>query len=116
MLAPAVFRRGSCVGNGKRLRGKAEFSFFLFRIRDGGVGSTLLSQDKVTLTQGTPLLSILETGLQGLKPCLPPSVMVGTIVWERKQGVFFGGGTGLQNTQTRGYLSANLLIICLNWS
>lgn len=92
MLAPAVFRRGSCVGNGKRLRGKAEFSFFLFRIRDGGVGSTLLSQDKVTLAQGTPLLSILETGLQGLKPCLPPSVMVGTIVWERKQGVFFGGG------------------------
>lgn len=58
-LQPSCVQARSCAGNGKRLRGKAGSPFFLFRI-GGGVGYSLLSQDKVTLTQGTPLLGIFR--------------------------------------------------------
>lgn len=97
-LAPAVFWSSSCAGNGKKLQGKTRFFFFLFKI-EGGLGNSLLSQDKVTppSTQATPLLSMCRSWVPGLQTCLPssfPSQEVPLSGRENRIFFFFWWGEG----------------------
>lgn len=73
-------------GMARGCEGRQYFPSFSLGSGWGGMGGSLLFQDKVTPTQAIPLLSIFRSGFQGPECCLSPSVTVRTIVWKRKQG------------------------------